>query len=183
MFLPGESRERRSLVGYSPWGSKELDTTEWLHFHFFLKIKDIIEDTNEHPDEEVYRVRSGGVLYTGASLCMEFEICLSWHVHSFINWEVLWTHLLRVFKEASLHRPDWLNHWPVVINSISSPSLLPGIPEDGTENPNPQILSWFGFSGNQLPSRHHLGPPKRHFVGVCYLVAKSCTTLSDPHGL
>ena len=24
----------RSLVGYSPWGRKELDTTERLHFHF-----------------------------------------------------------------------------------------------------------------------------------------------------
>ena len=24
----------RSLVGYSPWGSKEADTTERLHFHF-----------------------------------------------------------------------------------------------------------------------------------------------------
>ena len=23
-----------SLVGYSPWGHKELDTNEWLHFHF-----------------------------------------------------------------------------------------------------------------------------------------------------
>ena len=26
---------RRSLVGYSPWGRKESDTTEPLHFHFF----------------------------------------------------------------------------------------------------------------------------------------------------
>ena len=25
-----------SLVGYSPWGRKELDTTERLHFHFPL---------------------------------------------------------------------------------------------------------------------------------------------------
>ena len=25
----------RSLVGYSPWGHKELDTTERLHFLFF----------------------------------------------------------------------------------------------------------------------------------------------------
>ena len=25
---------KRSLVGYSPWGCKESDTTEWLHFHF-----------------------------------------------------------------------------------------------------------------------------------------------------
>ena len=30
--LPGESHGRRILVGYSPQGSKELDTTERLHF-------------------------------------------------------------------------------------------------------------------------------------------------------
>ena len=30
MFLPGESRGQRSLVGYSPWGHKESDTTERL---------------------------------------------------------------------------------------------------------------------------------------------------------
>ena len=28
VFLPGESRGQRSLVGYSPWGRKESDTTE-----------------------------------------------------------------------------------------------------------------------------------------------------------
>jgi len=27
-FLPGESHGQRSLVGYNPWGHKELDTTE-----------------------------------------------------------------------------------------------------------------------------------------------------------
>ena len=36
VFLPGESHGQRSLVGYSPWGLKELDTTEWLHFHFHI---------------------------------------------------------------------------------------------------------------------------------------------------
>ena len=30
VFLPGESHGQRSLAGYSPWGHKELDTTEWL---------------------------------------------------------------------------------------------------------------------------------------------------------
>ena len=30
--LPGESHGQRSLVGYSPWGRKELDMTEKLHF-------------------------------------------------------------------------------------------------------------------------------------------------------
>ena len=28
VFMPGKSHERRSLVGNSPWGRKELDTTE-----------------------------------------------------------------------------------------------------------------------------------------------------------
>ena len=28
LFLPGESHGQRSLVGYNPWGHKELDTTE-----------------------------------------------------------------------------------------------------------------------------------------------------------
>ena len=32
VFLPGESHGWRSLVGYSPWGRKESDMTEWLHF-------------------------------------------------------------------------------------------------------------------------------------------------------
>ena len=30
VFLPGESHGQRSLAGYSPWGRKELDTTEQL---------------------------------------------------------------------------------------------------------------------------------------------------------
>ena len=32
--LPGESHGQRSLSGCSPWGHKELDMTEQLHFHF-----------------------------------------------------------------------------------------------------------------------------------------------------
>ena len=30
VFLPGKTHGQRSLVGYSPWGGKESDTTEWL---------------------------------------------------------------------------------------------------------------------------------------------------------
>ena len=33
VFLPGESHGQRSLVGYSPWGHKELDVTERLSRH------------------------------------------------------------------------------------------------------------------------------------------------------
>ena len=36
VLLPGKLHGWRSLVGYSPWGHEELDTTERLHFHFSL---------------------------------------------------------------------------------------------------------------------------------------------------
>ena len=32
VLLPGKSHGQRILIGYSPWGCKESDTTEWLHF-------------------------------------------------------------------------------------------------------------------------------------------------------
>ena len=34
--MTGKSHGQRSLVGCSPWGRKESDTTERLHFHFSL---------------------------------------------------------------------------------------------------------------------------------------------------
>ena len=36
VLLPGKSHGQRSLVGSSPWGPEESDTTERLHFHFSL---------------------------------------------------------------------------------------------------------------------------------------------------
>ena len=36
VLLPGKSHGRRSLVGCSPQGCQESDTTERLHFHFSL---------------------------------------------------------------------------------------------------------------------------------------------------
>ena len=46
VLLPGESHGRRSLVGYNPWGRKESDTTERLHFHFSLSC---IGKGNDNP--------------------------------------------------------------------------------------------------------------------------------------
>ena len=36
VLLPGKSHGRRSLVGCSPWGRYESDTTERLHVDFSL---------------------------------------------------------------------------------------------------------------------------------------------------
>ena len=33
VLLPGKSHGQRSLAGYSPWGRKESDPTEWLRMH------------------------------------------------------------------------------------------------------------------------------------------------------
>ena len=38
VFLPGKSHGWRSLAGYSPWGRKEWDTTEQLHFHTYTTV-------------------------------------------------------------------------------------------------------------------------------------------------
>jgi len=38
VLLPGKFRGWRSLVGYSPWGHKELEITEQLHFHFLWTL-------------------------------------------------------------------------------------------------------------------------------------------------
>jgi len=35
-LLPGKSHGQRSLEGCSPWGRKELDTIDRLHFYFSL---------------------------------------------------------------------------------------------------------------------------------------------------
>ena len=36
VFLPGESHGWRSLEGYSAWGHKESDTTEWLTLFYLF---------------------------------------------------------------------------------------------------------------------------------------------------
>ena len=46
VLLPGKSHGWRSLVGCSPWGREESDTTERLHFHFSLLC---IGEGNDNP--------------------------------------------------------------------------------------------------------------------------------------
>ena len=41
VLLPGKSHGRRKLVGCSPWGCWESDTTERLHFHFHTLEKEM----------------------------------------------------------------------------------------------------------------------------------------------
>ena len=47
-----------------------------------------------------------------------------------------------IFMEASWHRYNWLNHWPLAMDSISSSSFLPQKSASGTESPNFKPRGW-----------------------------------------
>ena len=49
VFLAGKSHGWRSLAGYSPWGRKESDMTERLHFFFFLSSVKWDDNHNLYP--------------------------------------------------------------------------------------------------------------------------------------
>ena len=53
VLLPGKSHAQRSLVGCSPWGHEESDTTEQLHFHFSLSC---IRETATHSSVLAWRI-------------------------------------------------------------------------------------------------------------------------------
>ena len=54
VLLPRKSHGWRSLVGCSPWGCEESDTTERLHFHFSLSC--IGEEMATHSSVLVWRI-------------------------------------------------------------------------------------------------------------------------------
>ena len=56
--MPGKCHGQRSLVGYSPWGRKESDTTEQLHFtsfHFSDQCKEIEENNRIGKSRDLFR--------------------------------------------------------------------------------------------------------------------------------
>ena len=58
VLLPGKSHGWRSLVGCSPWGRKDSDTTERLHFHFSLSC--IGEGNGNHSSILAWRIPGTG---------------------------------------------------------------------------------------------------------------------------
>ena len=66
VLLPGKSHGWRSLVGCSPWGREESDTTERLPFHFYALEKEMAT----HPSLIAWRIprtgEPGGLPTTGS---------------------------------------------------------------------------------------------------------------------
>ena len=57
-LLPGKSHGWRSLVGGSPWGRTESDTTEWLHFHFSFHA--LVKEMATHSSTLAWRIPGMG---------------------------------------------------------------------------------------------------------------------------
>ena len=72
VLLPGKSHRRRSLVGCSPWGREESDTTERLDFHLSLSC---IGEGNGNPLQCscLENPRDGGAWWTAV-----YGVAQSW---------------------------------------------------------------------------------------------------------
>ena len=77
VLLPGKSRGWRDLVGCSPWGRWESDTTEWLHFHFSLSC---IGEGNGNPlhCSCLENPRDGGAWWAAISGVTQSQTWLKW---------------------------------------------------------------------------------------------------------
>ena len=76
-LLPGKSHGWRSLVGCSPWGREQSDTTEQLHFHFSLSC---IGEGNGNPLQCscLENPREGGAWWAAVYGAAQSQTRLKW---------------------------------------------------------------------------------------------------------
>ena len=101
VHLPGKSHGWRSLVGCSPWGREESDTTERLHFHFSLSC---IGEGNGNPLQCscLENPRDGGAWWAAVCGVAQSQTRLKWLSSSsssriYREQEVKWLFLSRCF--------------------------------------------------------------------------------------
>ena len=111
MLLPGKSHGRRNLVGCSPWGCEESDTTEQLHFHFSLSC---IGEGNGNPLQCscLENLRDGGAWWAAVYGVAQSRTWLKWlsssgSRHKSPQWlscgtELVYKHQGRLFMEERL---------------------------------------------------------------------------------
>ena len=73
VLLPGKFHGLRSLVGCSPWGREESDTTEQLHFHFSLHFHALEKEMATHSSILAWRIPG-----TGAWWATVYGVAQSW---------------------------------------------------------------------------------------------------------
>ena len=97
VLLPGKSHGWRNLVGCSPWGHKEWDTTELLHFHVSLSC---IGEGNGNPLQCscLENPRDGGAWWAAVYGVAQSRTRLKWLSGSSSRVQsILWTRKRRLF--------------------------------------------------------------------------------------
>ena len=97
VLLPGKSHGWRSLVGCSPWGRRELDTTERLHFHFSLSC---IGEGNGNPLQCscLENPRDGGACWATV-----YGVAQSWTRLKRLSSSIIYTNTYTVLLECNIH--------------------------------------------------------------------------------
>lgn len=88
-----------------------------LPTRLLIYYKRILENKNPQPEEQTPWARLGerAQNFHFHSRCATFP-----NPHVFTIMKVLRSLSFWIFMEASLHRQDWLNHWPLLIDSTTS---------------------------------------------------------------
>ena len=105
-FLPGEFYVQRSLVGYSPWGHRESETTEWLTLS-----KKEYSIPRDHCSEGISGI---------------FNASLSCSTHQSFRLVLVSTVLVEVYPQRSFHLKgpslfffwlfsDFFSDWPLTL--------------------------------------------------------------------
>ena len=113
VLLPGKSHGRRSLVGCSPWGRKESDTTEQLPFHFSLSC---IGEGNGNPLQCscLENPRDGGAWWAAVYGVAQSRTWLKWlssSKGSFISFSIAWIEVNTHFIFHSLIDIVYFSKW------------------------------------------------------------------------
>ena len=124
-LLPGKSHGWRSLVGRSPWGHEESDTTEWLHFHFSFSC---IGEGNGDPLQCscLENPRDGGAWWAAACGFAQSRTRLKW-LSSSSN-STLWRLLLLVTQSCLTLCNPWTAAHQTSLSFTISWSLLKLMP-------------------------------------------------------
>ena len=89
VFLPGESRGQRSLVGYSPWCHKELDTAEWLTLSLFI-ASHAVRDTCNPYKKKCFTKHSSPATVVVNSFWNEGQLLTNLHISSVQLFSCVW---------------------------------------------------------------------------------------------
>ena len=103
IFLPGESHEQRSLVGYSPWGNSQIGLSIWACTHKCCWGWEIKVEKKEGRAEKARERKAGTRLWR--AVCALKRLFLAWKLERNQPFPRLVAHGLGAFENCSVPDP------------------------------------------------------------------------------